>query len=99
MAKQLAEYKNCDNPETNILPYIDVYIRIRLRQSRILPAASEELCRDRPTFGAFTSSRLLKGILVVSDAAANPSLARGERSEERLRQGVDERSYGLPHRP
>jgi hypothetical protein len=29
MAKQRAEYKNCDNSETNILPYIDVYIRIQ----------------------------------------------------------------------
>jgi hypothetical protein len=45
MAKRLAEYKNCDNPETNILPYIDVYMRIRERQSRILTAASEDLCR------------------------------------------------------
>jgi len=42
MAKRRTEYKNGDNSETNILPYIDVYKRIRQMQNRIVSTASEQ---------------------------------------------------------
>lgn len=49
MAKHRAEYKNGDNSATNILPYIDVYIRIqRVTIASYLQQASNRAQMARP---------------------------------------------------
>ena len=49
MAKQRAEYKNGDNLLTNILPYIDVYIRILyVKMASYLQQACNRAQMDRP---------------------------------------------------
>ena len=49
MAKQRTDYKNCDNSETNILQYVDVYIRILPRENGIVPPASRQPRADGAT--------------------------------------------------
>jgi hypothetical protein len=54
MAKQPAEYKNCDNSKTNILQYIDVYIRIlNAKIASYLQQASNRAQMDRPDVRRF----------------------------------------------
>ena len=49
MAKQRTEYKNRDNSKTNILQYIDVYIRIQfVTIASYLQQASNRAQMDRP---------------------------------------------------
>ena len=71
-----------------ILPLAGIWF-LRLYESALIRQTESELVAQAAVIvGAFKSSRLLKGVLRRS---CKSSLATGERSEGRLRQGVYER--------